>query len=49
MIGKKWSGSKAGFFSWIYTLLIAIVFFGANLPLIGYAHFKVVSWQATCS
>lgn len=42
MIGKKWSGSKAGFFSWIYTLLIAIVFFGANLPLIGYAHFKVV-------
>ena len=42
MTGKKWSGSKAGFFSWIYTLLIAIIFFGANLPLIGYAHFKVV-------
>jgi lactate permease len=42
MIGKKWSGSKAGFVSWIYTLVIAFIFFGANLPLVGYAHFKAV-------
>ena len=42
MIGKKLSGSKAGFISWIYTLVIAFIFFGANLPLIGYAHFKAV-------
>ncbi len=42
MIGKKWSGSKAGLASWLYTLVIAFAFFGANLPLIGYAHFKAV-------
>ncbi len=42
MIGKKWSGSKAGFVSWIYTLILAFIFFGANFPLIGYAHFKAV-------
>ena len=42
MIGKKWSGSKASFTSWIYTLIIAVLFFGANLPLIGYAHFKTI-------
>ncbi len=42
MIGKKWSGSKAAFFSWIYTLLIAFLFFGANIPLVGYAHFKAI-------
>ena len=42
MIGKKWSGSKAAFFSWIYTLLIAFLFFGANIPLVGYTHFKAV-------
>lgn len=35
-------GSKAGFVSWIYTLVIAFIFFGANLPLVGYAHFKAV-------
>lgn len=42
MIGKKWSGSKAAFFSWIYTLLISFLFFGANIPLVGYTHFKAV-------
>jgi lactate permease len=42
MIGKKWSGSKAGFVSWIYTIALAFIFFGANFPLIGYAHFKAV-------
>ena len=42
MIGLKWGGSKAGFFSWLYTLVIAFIFFGANFPLIGYAHFKAV-------
>ena len=42
MIGKKWSGSKAGLVSWLYTLVIAFAFFGANLPLFGYAQFKAV-------
>ncbi|HOJ01557.1 MAG TPA: L-lactate permease [Anaerolineaceae bacterium] len=42
MIGKKWGGSKAGFVSWIYTLVITFTFFGANIPLVGYAHFKAV-------
>ncbi len=42
MIGKKLSGSKAGFLSWIYTVIISLVFFGSNLPLLGNAHYKAL-------
>lgn len=42
MIGKKWSGAKSSFVSWIYTLILSFIFFGANPTLIGYAHFKAI-------
>src|SRR4030065_187356 len=40
MVGFKWRGSKAGAFSWLITVIIAVIFFGANFELIGYTYIK---------
>jgi len=40
MLGFKWGGSKAGALSWLLTVLIAVVFFGAEFDLIGYTYIK---------
>ena len=40
MLGFKWGGSKAGAFCWLITVIIAVVFFGANFELIGYTYVK---------
>lgn len=40
MLGFKWGGSKAGAFSWLITVIIAVIFFGANFDLIGYTYIK---------
>ena len=36
----KWSGSRSGALTWIVTVLIASIFFGADLNLLGYATVK---------
>lgn len=40
MLGFKWGGSKSGAFSWLITVIIAVIFFGANFDLIGYTYIK---------
>ena len=40
MLGFKWGGSKAGALSWLLTVLISVVFFGAGFDLIGYTYIK---------
>lgn len=40
MLGFKWRGSRASAFSWLATAGIACLFFGADLPLIGYTYVK---------
>ncbi len=34
MIGRNWGGSKAGPMGWLTAVLIALLFFGANIPLL---------------
>jgi lactate permease len=40
MLGFKWGGSKAGALSWMATLLIAALFFGAGPRLLAYSQVK---------
>ena len=40
ILGMKWSGSHSGALTWIVTVLIASIFFGADLNLLGYATAK---------
>ncbi len=40
MLGLKWGGSKAGAFCWLITIIIAVLFFGANFELISYTYVK---------
>ena len=40
MLGFNWGGSKAGALSWLLTVFIAVVFFGAGFDLIGYTYIK---------
>ncbi|MCJ7518425.1 MAG: L-lactate permease [Anaerolineaceae bacterium] len=40
MLGFKWGGSKAGALCWLITVIIAVIFFGANFELIGYSYVK---------
>ena len=40
MLGFKWGGSRAGAFTWISTVIIAWVFFGANFHLIAFTYIK---------
>jgi lactate permease len=40
MLGLNWGGSKAGALSWLFTVLIAVAFFGAGFELIGYTYIK---------
>lgn len=40
MLGFKWGGSKAGALSWLATLLIAALFFGAGPRLLAYSQVK---------
>ena len=40
MLGFKWGGSRAGALSWLLTVIIAVVFFGAGFDLIGYTYIK---------
>jgi len=40
ILGMKWSGSRSGALTWIVTVLIACLFFGADLNLLGYATAK---------
>ena len=42
MIGRKWGGSKAGPAGWITSVLVAILFFGAGLPLLLVAWTKAI-------
>lgn len=42
MLVLKWSGIKAGAIAWFFTILIAIVYFGASLELIAYTQVKTV-------
>lgn len=39
-LGFKWRGSRAGAFSWIITIFIAWLFFGANFQLIAHTYIK---------
>jgi lactate permease len=34
MIGRNWDGSKAGLAGWLTAVVISLLFFGANLPLL---------------
>ena len=40
MLGFKWGGSKAGALCWLITVIMAVIFFGANFELIGYSYVK---------
>ena len=40
MTGLHWGGSRAGAMSWIVTVALALIVFGGNLELIGYAQAK---------
>lgn len=40
MLGMKWGGSRAGALSWLVTVIIAILFFGANFELVAYTYIK---------
>lgn len=40
MIVFKWSGSKAGSFAWILTMLIAVIFFKADHKLLAFSNTK---------
>lgn len=40
ILGFKWGGSRAGAFSWLVTVGISCLFFGANFNLIGYTYIK---------
>ncbi len=40
MLGFKWGGSRAGALSWLVTVVIALLFFGANFNLIAYTYVK---------
>jgi lactate permease len=40
MLGFKWGGSRAGAMSWLATVLVALIFFGANFELIAYTYSK---------
>lgn len=40
MLGYKWGGSRAGALSWLVTVLIALLFFGANFKLIAFTYVK---------
>lgn len=40
MVGFRWGASRSGGAGYILTLIIAVVFFGANLDLLAYAHMK---------
>lgn len=42
MLGFKWGGSRSGAAAWFVTLLIAILFFGANFRLIAYSLVKAI-------
>ena len=36
----RWSGSRAGALSWLFTIVVAWAFFGADLTLFGYTYIK---------
>jgi L-lactate permease len=40
ILGMKWRGSYSGILTWVFTVLIASIFFGADLNLLGYATLK---------
>ncbi len=40
MLGFKWGGFKSGALSWMLTILISVIFFGAGFPLIIAAQIK---------
>jgi len=40
LLGFKWGGSRAGALAWLITAVIAMLFFGADLTLIGYTYVK---------
>lgn len=40
MLGFKWGGSRAGALSWLVTVLVALLFFGANFKLIAFTYSK---------
>jgi len=42
MLILKWSGVKAGFIGWVFTVIISLLFFGANLQLLIAAQIKAV-------
>jgi lactate permease len=42
MVGFKWSAARAGAAGYLWVLMIAIVFFGANASLLAYAHVKAL-------
>jgi lactate permease len=42
MLGLKWGGSKAGAVSWIVSIAVAMLFFGAGPELIAYTQVKAV-------
>ncbi len=42
MVGFKWGAARAGAAGYLWVLFIAILFFGANAPLVAYAHTKAL-------
>ena len=40
MVTYKWGGSKAGATGWFTTIVIAVLFFGANMKLVAFAQIK---------
>lgn len=40
MLGFRWGGSRAAAFSWLVTIVVARLFFGADLNFFGYTHVK---------
>jgi lactate permease len=42
MVGFRWGASRSGGAGYLLTLLLAVVFFGARLELLAYAHMKAL-------
>jgi lactate permease len=42
MIGRQWNGSRAGLGGWLTSIIVALLFFGAGLPLLLVAWAKAI-------
>jgi lactate permease len=42
MVGFRWGGAKAGAVGWLVAIVVSLLFFGANIPLLAYAQTRGV-------